>query len=62
MTWEELEDLFDIKFKLADGNFRPVNEWLDDIYLKMNREDLRKMMKVILNHAELFEDLVEHKK
>ena len=30
--WKQIEEEYGIKFRLADGSFRPVNEWLDDIY------------------------------
>ena len=63
MTWEELETLFGIKFKLEDGTFRPVNEWLDDLYLQFTKEDIETLMFVIMRHGEdLFEDLLFHYK
>lgn len=62
MTWEELETLFGIKFKLEDGTFRPVNEWLDDLYLQFTKEDIETLMLVIMRHGEdLFKDLLSHK-
>ena len=63
MTWEELETLFGIKFKLEDGTFRPVNEWLDDLYLQFTKEDIETLMLVIMRHGEdLFADLLCHHK
>ena len=63
MTWEELETLFGIKFKLEDGTFRPVNEWLDDLYLQFTKEDIETLMLVIMRHGEdLFADLLFHHK
>ena len=63
MTWEELETLFGIKFKLEDGTFRPVNEWLDDLYLQFTKEDIETLMFVIMRHGEdLFKDLLFHHK
>ena len=61
MTWEELEEKFGIKFKLENGKFRPVNEWLDDLYLQFTKEDIETLMLVIMNHGEeLFADLLVH--
>lgn len=63
MTWEQLETLFGIKFKLEDGTFRPVNEWLDDLYLQFTKEDIETLMFVIMHHGDdLFKDLLFHHK
>ena len=63
MTWEELETLFSIKFKLEDGTFRPVNEWLDDLYLRFTQQDIETLIFVIMRHGdELFKDILTHKK
>lgn len=63
MTWEELETLFGIKFKLENGTFRPVNEWLDDLYLQFTKEDIETLMFVIVRYGEnLFADLLTHSK
>jgi hypothetical protein len=63
MTWEQLETLFGIKFKLEDGTFRPVNEWLDDLYLQFTKEDIETLMFVIMRHGDdLFKDLLFHHK
>ena len=63
MTWEDLEKTYKIKFKLEDGTFRPVNEWLDDVWLQKNREDAIYLFKVIMyNGEELFKDILFHHK
>ena len=63
MTWEQLEILFGIKFKLEDGTFRPVNEWLDDLYLQFTKEDIETLMLVIMRHGDdLFKDILFHHK
>ena len=36
ITWEQLEKEYKLKFKLKNGEFRPVNEWLDDLYICMS--------------------------
>ena len=62
ISWETLEKEFGIKFKLEDGSFRPVNEWLDDIYIQ-NPCRFEEMMEVIFLHGDvLFADLIKHKK
>lgn len=60
MTWRELEQKYNIKFILKNGAFRPVNEWLDDIYLRMTPSQVKAMMYEIFEHPELFEDLLVH--
>ena len=63
MTWEDLEKTYKIKFKLEDGTFRPVNEWLDDIYLTMNYQDAWRLIETIMrNGDELFKDILFHHK
>ena len=63
MTWEDLEKTYKIKFKLEDGTFRPVNEWLDDIYLTMNYDDAwRLVMTIMRNGDKLFSDILYHHK
>lgn len=62
ISWETLEKEFGIKFKLADGSFRPVNEWLDDVYLQNPSRFVEMMEAIMLNGDILFADLVEHKK
>jgi len=59
--WEQIEKEYGIKFKLADGSFRPVNEWLDDIYLQ-NPSRFEEMMEDIFIYGDiLFADLIKHK-
>ena len=62
LTWQDIEERFDIKFTLENGEFRRVNEWLDDIFLTFTPEDLTVMMSVIMNHPELFKDITTHEK
>ena len=60
MNWEELENKYKIRFKDKDGKFRPVNEWLDDVYLLLNDKELRGLIVDIDENAnELFKDLIE---
>ena len=63
MTWEQLEKEYNIKFKLEDGTFRPVNEWLDDIYLTMSYQDAWRLIETIMRNGDkLFEDILFHHK
>ena len=63
VTWEQLEKKYNIKFRLEDGTFRPVNEWLDDLYLTMNYDDAwRLVMTIMRNGDALFRDVLSHKK
>lgn len=64
MTWEDLEKKYNIKFRLQDGAFRPVNEWLDDIYLIMTADELYNLLLDLytLYGEELFSDLISHHK
>ena len=41
ITWESLEKEYNIKFRLKNGEFRPVNEWLDDLYLRMTYDEAK---------------------
>ena len=59
--WDALEKLFSIKFRLSSGEFRPVNEWLDDVYLKLNREKVINLISTIMiNGEDLFKDILIH--
>ena len=59
--WDALEKLFGIKFRLSSGEFRPVNEWLDDIYLKLNREEVINLISTIMiNGEDWFKDILIH--
>lgn len=63
MTWEELEEIYGISFKLESGEWRPVNEWLDDVYLRLDPKTLQNLLILIMNNGDtLFQDLVKHKK
>ncbi len=60
MNWEELENKYKIRFKDKDGKFRPINEWLDDVYLLLNDKELYGLIVDIDESAnELFKDLIE---
>lgn len=62
MTWEQLEKQYGIKFKLEDGTFRPVNEWLDDLYLLFSPQEVIELINEIMeNGQELFKNLLKHK-
>ena len=61
MTWEKLESQYNIKFKLKDGSFRPVNEWLDDLYLKFDAETIGHLLSDVYKYGDdLFGDLLKH--
>ena len=63
VTWEQLERTYKIKFKLKNGEFRPVNEWLDDIYLLMSYNEANHLLMVIMRNGEsLFKDILFHHK
>lgn len=59
--WDVLELKYNIKFKLDDGSFRPVNEWLDDLYLQCPSRCLEMLEDIMLHGDELFKDLIKHK-
>lgn len=63
MTWEELEEIYGIPFKLENGEWRPVNEWLDDVYLRLDQKSLQNLLILIMNNGDtLFQDLIKHKR
>ena len=63
VTWEQLEKEYDIKFRLENGEFRPVNEWLDDLYLRMTYDEARRLIMVIMRNGDsLFKDILFHHK
>lgn len=62
MTWQDLEQKYQIKFTTSDNTFVSVNIWLDDIYLTFSKEKLDMLLQDIFNHSELFEDLTENRK
>ena len=60
--WLELEKRSGIKFFLKDGTFRPVNEWLDDLFLQFTKEQAYQiLMEIMRNGDELFADLLTHR-
>lgn len=63
VTWEALEKVYGIKFRLENGEFRPVNEWLDDLYLRLSYNDTWLLMMTIMRNGEsLFKDILSHHK
>ena len=63
ITWESLEKEYNIKFKLENGEFRPVNEWLDDLYLRMSYDEALRLIITIMNNGDyLFQDVLYHHK
>lgn len=63
VTWEALEKVYGIKFRLENGEFRPVNEWLDDLYLRLSYNDTWLLMMTIMRNGEsLFKDILSHNK
>lgn len=63
VTWESLEKEYHIKFKLENGEFRPVNEWLDDLYLRMSYDEAWRLIMTIMNNGDsLFQDILFHHK
>ena len=63
ITWEQLEKEYNIKFRLENGEFRPVNEWLDDLYLCMTYDEAWRLIMTIMNNGDfLFQDILFHQK
>ena len=63
ITWESLEKEYNIKFRLENGEFRPVNEWLDDLYLRMSYDEVLRLIMTIMNNGDsLFQDILFHQK
>ena len=63
MTWEQLEKEYNIKFRLENGEFRSVNEWLDDLYLRMTCDEAWRLIMTIMNNGDsLFQDILFHHK
>ena len=62
IAWCELEQQYGIKFFLRDETFRPVNEWLDDLYLKFTPAQAIFIVEQIMMNGEiLFADILKHK-
>lgn len=60
--WLQLGEEYGIEFFLRDGSFRPVNEWLDDLYLKFTTDQALAIIGVILQNGNLFfSDLTKHR-
>ena len=63
ITWEQLEKEYNIKFRLENGEFRPINEWLDDLYLCMTCDEAWRLIMTIMNNGDsLFQDILFHQK
>ena len=63
MTWEQLEKEDNKRFRLEKGGFRPVNEWLDDLYRRMSYDEAWRLIMTIMNNGEsLFQDILFHQK
>lgn len=62
LDWEDIEKITNIPIKLKNGDFRPVNEWLDDLYLNFNSQQIINFIELIMTHDELFENILNHKK
>ena len=61
-TWSQLEEKYGIKFFLKDDSPRPVNEWLDDLYLRFTSNEIQNIMMDIMNNGDiLFSNLIKHK-
>lgn len=59
--WLQLGEEYGIEFFLQDGSFRPVNELLDDLYLKFTTDQALKIIEIILQNGDLFfADLIKH--
>ena len=60
--WIELENKYNIRIFNKDGNgFRPIDEWLDDLYIQCPSRCLEMLEEIMLNGDELFAHLTEHK-
>lgn len=62
LNWEDIEKITNIPIKLKNGNFRPVNEWLDDLYLNFNGQQIINFIELIMTHDELFKNILNHEK
>lgn len=60
--WEKLEKKYGVSFFLKDGTPRPVDEWLDDCYLKLTITQIHELMTDILLKGDiLFSYILKHK-
>lgn len=61
-AWIELEQQYGIRFLLKDGTFRPVNEWLDDLYIRFSTiQAMFVVEQIMLNGDVLFADIKKHR-
>lgn len=61
-AWSQLEEKYGIKFFLKNDTPRPVNEWLDDLYLRFTPKEIQNLMIDIMNQGDvLFANLLKHK-
>jgi hypothetical protein len=61
-AWSQLEEKYGIKFFLKNDTPRPVNEWLDDLYLRFTPKEIQNLMIDIMNQGDiLFSNLLKHK-
>lgn len=61
-AWSKLEEKYGIKFFLKNDAPRPVNEWLDDLYLRFTPKEIQNLMIDIMNEGDiLFANLLKHK-
>jgi hypothetical protein len=61
-AWSEMEKRHGIKFFLKDDTPRPVNEWLDDLYLRFTPQEIIFIVMDIMAHGDiLFSNLLKHK-
>lgn len=59
--WAELEKKYNIRILNEDGDFRTIDEWLDDLYLQCPSKCLEMLEEIMLNGDELFAHLISHK-
>lgn len=61
-AWSQLEEKYGIKFFLKNDTPRPVNEWLDDLYLRFTQKEIQNLVIDIMNQGDiLFSNLLKHK-
>jgi hypothetical protein len=61
-TWSYFEDKYGIKFFLHDDSPRPVNEWLDDLYLRFTPEQAGQIVQEIVAQGDnLFTFITKHR-
>lgn len=54
--WTKLERECGISFRKPNGEFKPVNEWLDDLYLQFTSAQIYTIIEHIFGQAELLFD------